>query len=117
MFLGSAPTGQAVTVDAASLEIAGDARTAWFRLFAPLEVGREVPAYRLRVDCSDRTVNAMAVRHYGANGEVARQEEHGPSGEGPAPVEAETATDVVFEAVCTQELERLIQFGRSARLE
>jgi hypothetical protein len=108
VFLGSAPTGQAVTVDAGSVIVDGRRRTAWFRLFTPFQVGQEVPAYLLQVDCADRQVNAMAVRHYGTSGTVAEQRDFGPDGEGAAPVQPETATETIYEALCSNRLGMLL---------
>jgi hypothetical protein len=112
MLLGSAPTGQSVTVDAASLEVAGDRRRAWFRLFTAAELGRDVPAYRLEIDCEAEMINALAVRHYAADG-TRREQDFGPAGEGAAPVEAGTATGIAHQALCGLELYRIMEHGGS----
>ena len=99
--LGAAASGQAIAVQVASVEQEGNVRTAWFRLTNPGQNAVGAPAYRLRIDCSARTINSMALRQYQPNGAVASEREHGPQGEGALPVEAGTVMELAFLALCT----------------
>jgi hypothetical protein len=99
--LGSAVSGQAIAVQVASVEQEGNVRTAWFRLTNPGQNAVGAPAYRLRIDCSARTINSMALRQYDASGAVAAERAHGPQGEGALPVEGGTVMELAFLALCT----------------
>jgi hypothetical protein len=96
--LGAAPTGQAIAVDAASLSQEGSYRSGWFRLTNPGQ-GRGASSYLLRVDCTARTINSMAVRKPVASG--FEQKDFGPNGEGAAPIENGTVMQIAFLALCT----------------
>jgi hypothetical protein len=97
--LGSAATGQAISVDAASLENAPGWRRGWFRLANPGEAGPGALSYRLRIDCAARTITATAGRKYGPTGAMVEQKDY-PTPQGPLPVEAGTVMEVAFKALC-----------------
>ena len=99
--LGAAPTGQAIAVDAATLEQEAGMRKAWFRLTNPGEARPLANAYLLRIDCARRTIEALARRRQDARGLVSDYQEYGPSGEGPLPVEGGTVMEIAYLAMCT----------------
>lgn len=99
--LGAAATGQSIAVDASSLSEEGSYRSGWFRLTNPGASARSASAYLLRVDCTARTINSMALRKYGATGAVAEERDFGPSGEGAAAVESGTVMQIAYLALCT----------------
>jgi hypothetical protein len=99
--LGAAPTGQAIAIDAASVQDAPPHREAWFRITNPGDSGPTGAAYRLRVDCSGRTINPMALRKVGSDGAVAEEKNYGPNGEGALKVEGGTVMEIAYLALCT----------------
>ena len=99
--LGSAPTGQAIAVDASSLEQEPNARTAWFRLTNPGEAQPLSNAYLLRIDCTHRTIEALARRRQDARGLVSDYQEYPAGSEGPLPVEGGTVMEIAYLAMCT----------------
>ena len=99
--LGAAPTGQSIAVDATSLSEEGSYRSGWFRLTNPGATARSASAYLLRVDCTARTINSMAVRKYGSNGAITEERDFGPAGEGAAAVESGTVMQIAYLALCT----------------
>jgi hypothetical protein len=99
--LGAAPTGQAIAIDAASVQDAPGHREAWFRITNPGDAGPTGAAYRLRVDCSGRTINPMALRKVGSDGAVAEEKNYGPNGEGALKVEGGTVMEIAYLALCT----------------
>ena len=98
--LGAAQSGQSIAVDASSLAEEGGYRSGWFRLTNPGEQ-RGNSSYLLRVDCSAKTINSMAVRKYGANGAVSEERSFGPGGEGAAAIENGTVMQIAYLALCT----------------
>jgi hypothetical protein len=100
--LGAAPTGQAISINAASLREEGTTREAWFRLINPGQSGPSAGSYLLRVDCSARTINAMATRRHGPDGGVLQETDFRPrGGEGAAPVAGGTVMEIAYLALCT----------------
>ena len=99
--LGAAPTGQAIAVDAATLEQEASARKAWFRLTNPGEAQPLANAYLLRIDCSRRTIEALARRRQDASGLVSDYQEYPPGSEGPMAVEGGTVMEIAYLAMCT----------------
>lgn len=99
--LGAAPTGQAIAIDAASVQDAASHREAWFRITNPGDSGPTGAAYRLRVDCSGRTINPMALRKVGADGAVTEEKDYGANGEGALKVEGGTVMEIAYLALCT----------------
>lgn len=98
--LGAAPTGQTISVDASSLSGSGTMRSGWFRLANPGQ-GRGNVAYLLRVDCSARTINSMAIRKFDGAGAVTESRDFGPGGEGMAKIESGTVMEIAYLALCT----------------
>jgi hypothetical protein len=99
--LGAAPTGQAISINAASLREEGTTREAWFRLINPGQSGPSAGSYLLRVDCSSRTINAMATRRHGPDGAILQETDFRPNGEGAAPVAGGTVMEIAYLALCT----------------
>jgi hypothetical protein len=99
--LGAAPTGQAIAIDAASVQDAPPHREAWFRITNPGDSGPTGAAYRLRIDCSGRTINPMALRKVGSAGTVTEEKNYGPNGEGALKVEGGTVMEIAYLALCT----------------
>jgi hypothetical protein len=100
--LGAAATGQAIAIDAASLDrTSAPQPQAWFRVTNPGQTGPSESSYLLRVDCAGRTINPMAIRKHDAAGAVTEQRDYGAGGEGALPIEAGTVMEVAYRAVCT----------------
>jgi hypothetical protein len=98
--LGTAPTGQAISVDASSLVTGPSGREAWFRLTNPGAGGAGDIAYRLRIDCAAKSITALGGRKYSQTGALLEQKDY-PTPEGPLPVEAGTVMELAFRGVCT----------------
>lgn len=100
--LGAASTGQAIAIDALSLDRSSAQRPqAWFRVANPGQAGPSDTSYLLRIDCAGRTINPMAIRKHDPAGAVTEQRGYGPDGEGALPVEAGTVMEVAHRAICT----------------
>ena len=76
--LGAAGSGQAITIDASSLEQDGATRTAWFRMTDPAPAPPSLHSYRLRIDCARRTIQPLGHRRYDAAGAIAESRDIGP---------------------------------------
>ncbi|MDP8995343.1 MAG: hypothetical protein M3N07_10295, partial [Pseudomonadota bacterium] len=99
--LGSAASGQSIAVDAATIVEEGSTRQAWFRLTNPGESGPSNRSYLLRIDCAARTLNSMAFRRHGPDGEVLEENDYGPGGEGVSPIAGGTVMEIAYLALCT----------------
>lgn len=99
--LGAAPTGQAIAIDAASVTDSPSYRQAWFRITNPGDSGPTGASYLLRIDCSGRTINPMALRKYGQDGAVTEEKDYGSGGEGALKVEGGTVMEIAYLALCT----------------
>ena len=99
--LGAAPTGQAIAVDAASLQQETNFRKAWFRLTNPNETEPIGTSYLLRIDCTARTIEALAHRRQETTGAVAEYREYAADPQGPLPIEGGTVMEIAFLALCT----------------
>ena len=99
--LGAAPSGQAISVDGASLEQEEDARIAWFRMIDPPPAGTSLHAYRLRIDCRSRIIRPLAHRLYDAAGAVAEERDYSDAEQLPSPVEGGTVTEIAYLSLCT----------------
>ena len=100
--LGAASTGQAIAIDAQSLDrSSGPQPQAWFRVANPGATGPSDTSYLLRVDCAGRTINPMAIRKHDPAGTVTEQRSYGPDGEGALAIEAGTVMEVAYRALCT----------------
>lgn len=100
--LGAAPTGQTIAVDASSLAEQGGYRTGWFRLPKPGESSRSANSYLLRVDCTARTINSMALRKHGPDGTITEERSYGTEGEGAVAAEAGTVLEIAYLSLCSQ---------------
>lgn len=99
--LGAAATGQAIAIDALSLDrSAAPQPQAWFRVTNPGETRPSDAAYLLRIDCAQRVINPMAIRKHDAAGAITEQRDYGPGGEGALPIEAGTVMEVAHRAIC-----------------
>lgn len=100
--LGAATTGQAIAVDATSVDRSSAPQPqAWFRVTDPGATTPSNASYLLRIDCAARTINPMAIRKYDAAGAVTEQRQYGPTGEGALAIEAGTVMEVAHRAMCT----------------
>jgi hypothetical protein len=98
--LGTAPTGQAIAVDASSLANGPSWRQAWFRLTNPGPSPAGDIAYLLRVDCAAKSITALGGRKYSPAGALIEQKDY-PKPEGPMAVEAGTVMELAYRGVCT----------------
>ncbi|MGQ0590933.1 MAG: hypothetical protein ACT4N8_15640 [Sphingosinicella sp.] len=96
--LGAAPTGQAIAIDASTLEQQGTTRTAWFRLTDPAPAPPNRNTYRLRLDCTARTINSLARRRQEADGSTSEFVEYPDN---PLPVEGGTVMEIAFLSLCS----------------
>jgi hypothetical protein len=99
--LGAAGSGQAITVDASSLEQEGSTRIAWFRMTDPAPAPPSLHSYRLKIDCDRRTIQPLGHRRYDAAGAIVESREIGPSEEAPLPIESGTVTEIAYLSLCT----------------
>lgn len=98
--LGSAGSGQSISIDGASVEREEDARTAWFRMVDP-DATPSLTWYRLRVECSGRTVQPVARRRVDAEGRELEHQVYPENYERPAAIEAGTVTEIAWLSLCT----------------
>lgn len=99
--LGAAPTGQAIAVDASTIEQDSATRTAWFRLTNPGAGAPTGLSYRLRIDCARRTIGPLAERRPAGAGAPAEQRDYGREEQGPLPIEGGTVMEIAYLALCT----------------
>jgi hypothetical protein len=99
--LGAATSGQSIAVDGLSIQERGTSRQAWFRLTDPGAAAPIPRSYLLQIDCQARTINPMALRRHGEDWAVTAEEDHGPNGEGAAPIAGGTVMEIAFLALCT----------------
>lgn len=95
--LGSAPSGQAIAINGATLEQQGTTRTAWFRLIDPSPAPPNPNIYRLRIDCAARTINSLARRRIERDG---RESEFREYPDNPLPIEGGTVMEIAFLSLC-----------------
>lgn len=99
--LGTAPTGQGISVDVSSIQNGTGWRQGWFRMSNPGETGPGLVSYHLRVDCAANTITPMAARKYDAQGAILEQVDHGPEWAVPLPVDPGTVMEIAHRALCT----------------
>ncbi|HEX9931612.1 MAG TPA: hypothetical protein VGB08_02085 [Allosphingosinicella sp.] len=99
--LGAAPSGQSIAVNASSIVEDAGRREAWFRLTDPGATGPSLNSYLLRIDCAERSLNSLAFRRLGADGQVAEERDFRPDGEGAAPIAGGTVMEIAYLALCT----------------
>jgi len=95
--LGTAGSGQAIAIDAATIDQQGATRTAWFRLTDP-GAAPSNDAYLLLIDCAARTINAKTRERRDANGTVLERIDYRDN---PLPVEGGTVMEIAFLSMCT----------------
>lgn len=95
--LGAAGSGQAIAINASTIDEQGGRRTAWFRLTDP-GAAPSPDTFLLDVDCARRTINAKAREHHDANGAVAQ---HVDYPDNPLPVEGGTVMEIAWLSLCT----------------
>jgi hypothetical protein len=98
--LGAAETGQRIAIDITSVVLNAEKREGWFRLSNPGETAPSLDAYRLRVDCSGRTITPTAARKYDADGKVAQHEDYTAAWQQPLPIEAGTVMEIAWKRLC-----------------
>jgi hypothetical protein len=98
--LGAAGTGQRIAVDITSVVMTAARREGWFRLSNPGEAAPSLDAYRLRVDCSGRTITPTAARKYGPDGKVTQHEDYTAAWQQPLPIEAGTVMEIAWKRLC-----------------
>ncbi|MFL6858390.1 MAG: hypothetical protein ACJ8EB_10860 [Allosphingosinicella sp.] len=98
--LGTAASGQAISVDASSLVNDPASRQGWFRLANPGESGPGALSYRLRIDCPGHSITATAGRKYGPDGGIAEEKAYAQP-QGPLPIETGTVMEVAYRALCS----------------
>lgn len=99
--LGAAPSGQSISIDAASVQQEGTARIAWFRMTDPETSQPTLNAYRLRIDCSNRMYAPLAWRRYDETGAVVDSRDYTTEVAPPQAVEGGTVTEIAFLSLCT----------------
>lgn len=99
--LGAAESGQSIAIDAMSIEQAGAARTAWFRMTDPDTGSRTNNLYRLRIDCQARTVQPLALRQTDETGAQISAREYSPAEAVPGAAEAGTVLEIAYISLCT----------------
>jgi hypothetical protein len=98
--LGAAETGQRIAIDITSVVMAPDKREGWFRLSNPGEPSPSLDAYRLKVDCTARTITPTAARKYSPDGKVAQHEDYTAAWQQPLPIEAGTVMEIAWKRLC-----------------
>lgn len=98
--LGSAGSGQAISIDGSSVDREENARTAWFRMIDP-EATPSLTWYRLRVHCTDRTIQPVARRRVDAEGRELEHQIYPDDYERPTAVEGGTVTEIAWLSLCT----------------
>jgi hypothetical protein len=99
--LGAAESGQSIAVDAMSIDQAGAARTAWFRMTDPETGGPTSNIYRLRIDCEARTVQPLALRQVNEAGAEVSTRQYTPAEATAGAAEPGTVLEIAFLSLCT----------------
>ena len=98
--LGAAGTGQRIAIDITSVVMTADKREGWFRLSNPGEAAPSLDSYRLRVDCSGRTITPTAARKYDQEGKIAQHEDYTAAWQKPLAIEAGTVMEIAWKRLC-----------------
>jgi len=99
--LGAAAAGQSIAVDPSSIQQEGTARTAWFRMSDPSSGSPSTNSYRVRIDCSAKTVQPLAIRQHDAAGAPSSQRDYTAEESVPAPAEDGTVLEIAYLSLCT----------------
>jgi len=95
--LGAAGSGQAIAIDASTIEQEGSQRSAWFRLTDPGAVP-SADAFLLHIDCARRTINAKARERRDAAGVPVDRVDYPDN---PLAVEGGTVMEIAWLSMCT----------------
>lgn len=98
--LGAADSGQSIAIDGSSVEREPDARIAWFRMMEA-NATPSLSWYRLRVDCTARTIEPKERRRVDAEGRELEHQVYPEGYERPAPIERGTVTEIAYLSLCT----------------
>ncbi|HEX9966039.1 MAG TPA: hypothetical protein VGB04_13770 [Allosphingosinicella sp.] len=98
--LGAADTGQRIAIDITSVVLTAEKKEGWFRLSNPGEPSPSLDAYRLKVDCTARTITPTAARKYSPDGKVAQHEDYTAAWQQPLPIEAGTVMEIAWKRLC-----------------
>jgi hypothetical protein len=99
--LGAADSGQSIAIDAASIQQQGASRTAWFRMTDPESGTTTTNQYRLRVDCTAKTIQPLALRQTDAAGAQVSLREYAPEEAKAGPAESGTVLEIAYLSLCT----------------
>ncbi len=99
--LGAATSGQSIAIDASSIERNGAISLAWFRMTDPGARAPSALSYRLRLDCSARTIQPVAQRRYDAAGAQSEERVYAEGEERALPVEGGTVMEIAYLSLCT----------------
>jgi hypothetical protein len=95
--LGAAGSGQSIAINAATIDEAGNRRSAWFRLTDPGQPASP-DTFLLEIDCAHRTINAKSRERHDAAGTVAQ---HVDYPDNPLTVEGGTVMEIAWLSLCT----------------
>ena len=95
--LGAASSGQSIAINAATIDQAGNRRSAWFRLTDPGQPASH-DTFLLEIDCAHRTINAKARERRDAAGALAQ---HVDYPDNPLTVEGGTVMEIAWLSLCT----------------
>jgi hypothetical protein len=95
--LGAAGSGQAIAVDAGTIEQDGTTRTAMFRMTDP-GAAPSPDIFALLIDCTARTIDARSRHRLDAAGTVTERRDYPHN---PLPVEGGTVMEIAWLAMCT----------------
>ena len=98
--LGSAGTGQAISIDAASIEQDEESRSAWFRMVDP-NTAPSLTWYQLRSHGAARSIEPLARRKVDAAGRELEYEVYAPGVRDNSAVETGTVTEIAWLSLCT----------------
>ena len=98
--LGAADTGQQIAIDITSVVLTAEKKEGWFRLSNPGEAAPSLDAYRLKVDCTARTITPTAARKYSPDGKVAQHEDYTAAWQQPLAIEAGTVMEIAWKRLC-----------------
>jgi len=99
--LGAAAAGQSIAIDPASIQQEGTTRTAWFRMSDPGTGAPSNNSYRVRIDCSAKTVQPLAIRQHDASGAMTSRRDYTPEESKAAPAEDGTVLEIAYLSLCT----------------
>jgi hypothetical protein len=99
--LGTAEAGQSIAIDPGSIQQEGTTRTAWFRMSDPGTGAPSTASYRVRIDCSAKTVQPLGIRQHNAAGALQSLRDYTPEEARAAPAEDGTVLEIAYLSLCT----------------